>query len=141
MALRISRRLMTSVTVKVPASTSNFGSGFDTLGLALQLYNRISVTRRKDKRLRLASAITAADRPAAEALVRDAADAFFAHARLKSFGADVTCAGEVPIARGLGYSSTLRAGIIAGLAALSGLKLSQEDAVTLATRLEGHPDN
>jgi homoserine kinase len=132
---------MTSVTVKVPASTSNLGSGFDTLGLAVQLDNQIGLTRRKDKRLRLASTISATDRPAAEALVRDASDAFFAYARLKSFGADVSCAGEVPIARGLGYSATLRAGIIAGLARLSGLEVSQEDLITLVTRLEGHPDN
>jgi hypothetical protein len=34
-----------SVTVRVPASTSNCGSGFDTLGLALGLYNSVTVTR------------------------------------------------------------------------------------------------
>ena len=34
-----------SVTVKVPASTSNCGAGFDTLGLALSLYNRVTLTR------------------------------------------------------------------------------------------------
>ena len=132
---------MTSVTVSVPASTSNLGSGFDTLGLAVQLYNQITVTRRKDKRLRLTSAIATKDRPVAEALVSEAAQMFFAHAGLKSFGADISCTGEVPIARGLGYSSTLRAGIIAGLARLSELELSQEEIVTLVTRLEGHPDN
>jgi len=34
-----------SVVVRVPASTSNCGSGFDTLGLALRLYNRVTVSR------------------------------------------------------------------------------------------------
>ena len=34
-----------SVSVRVPASTSNCGSGFDTLGLALRLYNRVTLTR------------------------------------------------------------------------------------------------
>src|SRR3954467_2822746 len=34
-----------SVIVRIPASTSNLGSGFDTLGLALRLYNRVRVVR------------------------------------------------------------------------------------------------
>ena len=34
-----------SVVVRVPASTSNCGSGFDTLGIALQLYNTVTLTR------------------------------------------------------------------------------------------------
>ncbi len=33
-----------TVTVRVPASTSNCGAGFDSLGLALQLYNRVTIT-------------------------------------------------------------------------------------------------
>ena len=35
----------TSVTVRVPASTSNCGAGFDSLGLALALYNRVTLSR------------------------------------------------------------------------------------------------
>ena len=35
-----------SVTVRVPGSTSNCGAGFDSLGLALEIYNRITLTRR-----------------------------------------------------------------------------------------------
>jgi homoserine kinase len=56
-------------------------------------------------------------------------------------GIDVTAEGNIPIARGLGYSSTLRAGIIAGLNELSATELSRGDIVHLVTQLEGHPDN
>ena len=34
-----------TVTVRVPGSTSNCGAGFDTLGLALTVYNRVTLTR------------------------------------------------------------------------------------------------
>ena len=37
--------LSSTVTVRVPGSTSNCGAGFDTLGLALQIYNRVTLTR------------------------------------------------------------------------------------------------
>ncbi|HRI82731.1 MAG TPA: hypothetical protein PLF88_09865, partial [Opitutaceae bacterium] len=37
-----------SVTVRVPASTSNCGAGFDTLGLAFRLYNRVTLLRGAD---------------------------------------------------------------------------------------------
>ena len=43
------RRLRSqSVTVKVPATTANLGPGFDTLGLALSLYDDITVTVREE---------------------------------------------------------------------------------------------
>jgi homoserine kinase len=132
---------MQSVAVTVPCSTSNLGSGFDTLGLALALHNRVTLTRRRDSGIRICSRIGAADKPAAEALVRESADLFFQDVRMKPFGFDVAVKGNVPIARGLGYSSTLRGGIIAGLNQLSAAKLTGKTLLHLVTQLEGHPDN
>ena len=40
-----SRRLPQEVTVRVPGSTSNCGAGFDSLGMALSIYNEITLTR------------------------------------------------------------------------------------------------
>jgi homoserine kinase len=130
-----------SATVTVPCSTSNLGSGFDTLGLALALHNRITITRRRDRHVRIASKIDATDRPAAEALTREAVELFFKQIAAKSFGIDISVEGEVPIGRGLGYSATLRAGIIAGLNHLAGDQLTRDTLLHLVTRLEGHPDN
>ena len=132
---------MQSVAATVPCSTSNLGSGFDTLGLALALHTRVTLTRRRHSAIGISSQIEAADKPAAEALVREATDLFFQHVRMKPFGFDVAVKGNVPIARGLGYSSTLRAGIIAGLDHLSAAKLTGETPLHLVTQLEGHPDN
>ncbi len=126
-----------SVTVTVPGSTSNCGAGFDTLGLALALYNRVTLTR---------SSGTAAvpEGPAdgrAQAMVAEAAAKFFRTAGLAPAGFQYRIAAEVPVARGLGSSVTVIAGVLAGLDALHGTGWSRHQLVAVATELEGHPDN
>jgi homoserine kinase len=129
-----------AVTAIVPCSTSNLGSGFDTLGLALNLYTRVTVARRAERSVRLVDA-SPAEVPGARALCAEAVDLFFRTGGLPAFGAEISVTGEVPVARGLGFSSTLRAGIVAGLNALSGSPLPGEALLHLVTQLEGHPDN
>ena len=126
-----------TVTVRVPASTSNCGSGFDTLGLALALYNRVTLTR---------AAGTAAlpERPAdgrAQAMVTETAALYFKTAGRAAAGFCFRIEGEVPLARGLGSSVTVIAGVLAGLDALHGTGWTRHRLVELATVLEGHPDN
>ncbi len=126
-----------SVTVTVPGSTSNCGAGFDTLGLALALYNRVTLTR--------ASGTAAVpEGPAdgrAQAMVAEAAAKFFRTAGLAPAGFQYRIAAEVPVARGLGSSVTVIAGVLAGLDALHGTGWSRHQLVAVATELEGHPDN
>ncbi|HTQ29954.1 MAG TPA: homoserine kinase [Opitutaceae bacterium] len=126
-----------TAAVRVPASTSNCGAGFDTLGLALQLHNRVLLRRAPDDG---PQPDTAAD-ARAQALVAAAAEIFFAEARVKPFGFFYSISGKVPVARGLGSSAIIRAGVIAGLDALVETKLTKRRLVELVTRLEGHPDN
>ncbi len=130
-------KLPSTVTVRVPGSTSNCGAGFDTLGLALQIHNRVTLTRTNDL---AAQPVSPAD-GRAQAMVEAAAAAFFAAARKTSFGFSYQIRGEVPAARGLGSSVTVIGGVLGGLNALSGANLSRHQLVTIATALEGHPDN
>jgi homoserine kinase len=127
-----------SVTVRVPGSTSNCGSGFDTLGLALTLHARVTLTR-------LAGAsgpVPANDGDdTAGGMVEAAAAAFFRCAGRTPFGFSYQIAGDVPQARGLGSSATVRTGVLAGLNALAGAELSNFQIIELGTALEGHPDN
>lgn len=125
-----------SVTVHVPASTSNCGAGFDTLGLAFKLYNHVTLRR------------TSGDiRPGgpgderATAMVASAAAAYFAATGHAPFGFVFSIEGDVPPARGLGSSITVRAGVVAGLNALTGDRLPRSRLVAILTALEGHPDN
>jgi len=114
-------RAMTSAavaTVRVPGTTANLGSGFDTLGLAVAFYNRARVQRRSDRRIEITSPIAEASRAGALAMLEEAAGAFFKKTRQARFGADIHLSGDVPIARGLGSSVTARLGCVAGLNAL-----------------------
>ncbi len=125
-----------SVTVRVPASTSNCGAGFDTLGLAFRLYNRVTLLRGADG----AQPARPEDGRAAT-MVEAAAAAFFAATKRTPFGFAYRIEGDVPSARGLGSSVTVRAGVVAGLDALAGTGLDRARMAAIVTALEGHPDN
>ncbi len=133
--------LMTSATVRIPGTTSNLGSGFDTLGLAVALYNRATVRRRSDRRVEITSPIAEDARAGALAMLEEAAAAFFKKTRAQRFGVDLHLAGDVPIARGLGSSVTARLGCVAGLNALAGSPLDRQGLLEVVAALEGHPDN
>jgi len=132
---------MRSVTAKVPASTSNLGSGFDTLGLAVKLYNLVRLTRTAGRGLTLGWPASELDQSWFKSALGDAAKLFFRRTGARAFGVEAVVSGEVPIARGLGASATVRVGFLAGLNALAETKLSREQLLELATELEGHPDN
>ena len=127
-----------SVTVRVPGSTSNCGAGFDTLGLALQIFNRVTLVRSPS-----GAEITArsTDAGRGQKMVETTARAFFGAAGILPFGFSFDVRGEVPPARGLGSSMTVIGGVLAGLNALSGVGLMRHQLVEIATELEGHPDN
>jgi homoserine kinase len=117
----------------VPASTSNLGPGFDCLGLALQLYNTTTLTR-TDK----------AKPP--RGMIGETATAFFQRAtggKVAPFGFEARINGDIPIARGLGSSVTVRLGVLMGLAELVGesFPVTREQILALLIELEGHPDN
>src|SRR3954471_14251560 len=131
------KKLPTQTTVRVPGSTSNCGAGFDTLGLALTIYNNITLTRGD---WRGARAATDAD-VAGLNMADEAASLFFVRAGVEEFGYELSITGDVPMSRGLGSSVTLRAGVVAALNELAGAKLSKEVLCSLVTQLEGHPDN
>jgi len=126
-----------SVTVRIPGSTSNCGSGFDTLGIALTIYNRVHLER-------TAGEAPIAERPAdarAHSMVAEAAAAFTRESGAAAGGFRYRIDGDVPAARGLGSSVTIIGGILAGLNALHATGLSRTRLVALATAIEGHPDN
>jgi len=126
-----------SVSVRVPGSTSNCGAGFDTLGLALQIHNRVSLTREAGQAARPSTTGDAR----AQAMVETTAAAFFQAAGVSPFGFTYQISGDVPPARGLGSSVTVIGGLLGALNALTGETLSRHQLVGIATAIEGHPDN
>jgi homoserine kinase len=131
------RKTYSRVTVRVPGSTSNCGAGFDTLGLALGIYNDVTLTRGDWRGSRPATPGDTAGLDMAD----EAARLFFVRAGIEEFGFTLGITGAVPMSRGLGSSVTLRAGVVAGLNELAGARLTKDDFCSLVTQLEGHPDN
>jgi len=118
---------MQQVTVRAPASTSNLGPGFDSLGVALSLYNQVTVK--------------SGTAGGGNRMVRDAARKFFAVANCKPFDFSCDILGNVPIARGLGSSVTVRLGVLHALNEIARTNLSRDELFKLCAELEGHPDN
>ena len=118
---------MHQVTVRVPASTSNLGPGFDCLGVALRIYNDVTLRRGRGE---VAGGITGA-----------AGRSFFKRTGTRPFRFSCSIAGQVPQSRGLGSSVTLRLGVLHGLNELSERPLQRRDLFELCATLEGHPDN
>ena len=126
-----------SVTVRVPGSTSNCGAGFDTLGLALTIYNRVTLTRAP-------GAEAQPERPSdtrAGALVASAAAEFFRATGRAPAGFRYRIEGDVPPARGLGSSATIIVGVLVALDALHSTNLPRERLAAIGTALEGNPEN
>jgi homoserine kinase len=115
------------IIVRVPASTSNLGPGFDCLGIALRIYNEIVVSRDGTSRL--------------PAIAREAGELFFKTVRLRPFGFSCSTVEQIPRMRGLGSSATIRLGILAGLNRLTQSRLDRLALFGLCAQLEGHPDN
>jgi len=126
------------VTIRVPGSTSNCGAGFDSLGLAVSVSNLVTLTRVTAGTK--ATPERASDARASE-MAAEAAAIFFRAVKRPVFGFSYRIEGDVPPARGLGSSVTVRAGIIAALDVLADTGLSRPKIVSLVTELEGHPDN
>lgn len=133
---------MNSVTVRIPASTANIGPGYDVFGMALSLYNKITVEL-ADKNNILLLGLKADDSlPLDENnLVFSSIKRFYEHLgkSCPKFNVNVEC--NIPLASGMGSSSTAILGGIAAVNKLEGDPLSIDDLATLAWKIEGHPDN
>ncbi len=108
------------VHVSVPATSANLGPGFDTLGLALTLYNEVGASEAEG--------------------VSVAIEAYEAAGR-RFTGCALECTNRVPAARGLGSSAAAWVGGLVAGNALLGSPLTKDALLALAARAEGHPDN
>ena len=127
------------VKVRVPATSANIGSGFDACGLALSLYNTASFALAEGIDISASDGSFAPQGPGN--LIYRTAKEVFTLCGKELFGLKIVQTNAIPMARGLGSSSACIAAGILGANALLGNPLSGQDVLTLATKLEGHPDN
>jgi homoserine kinase len=137
-------RAGTVVRVRVPATSANLGPGFDSLGLALALYDEIDVEITPSGTAVEVSGHGAAGLPCDERhLVVQALRAGLAAGGAAAPGVRLVSRNAIPHRRGLGSSA---AAVVAGLVAARGClaepgMLDDATVLELATRFEGHPDN
>ena len=135
-----------SFEVRVPASTSNLGPGFDCFGLALKLYLKVRAQPLPDASEPCRVTTTGAKEN--EALPRNAVNLIY---RAMSFAArregvslprvELIAHNEIPLASGLGSSA---AAIVAGIelsSLLTEKPIADQTILNYATEFEGHPDN
>jgi homoserine kinase len=135
-----------TATAVVAASSANLGPGFDSLGLALSLYDEISVeTTASDLRVEVEGEGEGQVPLDSTHLVVRAIEHGMQAAGVTASGLNVRCRNDIPHSRGLGSSA---AAVVGGLAVVNGLveqsdsaRLADSELIQLASEFEGHPDN
>jgi homoserine kinase len=131
--------------VRVPATSANLGPGFDSLGLALALYDDVSAVRSGSELTVEVAGVGAVDLPCDDShLVVRAMDATFAALGEQRGGLRLTCANAIPHGRGLGSSAAaVTAGVLLARALVPGGtdRFADAEVLDLVARFEGHPDN
>ncbi len=129
------------VRVRIPASTANLGPGFDTLGMALDLYAWIDMEITEATSIHLHGEQMQGIPTDKKNLVYKVAQQVFAAAGVDYPELTISMYSDIPLTRGLGSSASAIVGGLYAANALIGGKLSNEELFQLATKLEDHPDN
>jgi homoserine kinase len=131
------------VRVRVPASTANLGPGFDSLGLALDLYTWVEMRRSGETQFHLyGEQLEDKGIPCDKTnLIYQVAQQVFEKAGVQVPELEVTMYSDIPLARGLGSSATTIVAALTAANALIGSPLSGYELFHLASSIEKHPDN
>lgn len=130
------------ISVSVPATVTNLGSGFDALGLALSIHNRFTAEESKNG-LKIEIFGEGEERLPRNRtnFVYQAMEKVFRRVRKFPRGLTLRLENNIPIGKGLGSSASCVVGGLMLANALVGAKLSRQELLDLAVNVEGHPDN
>ncbi len=127
--------------VSVPATTANLGSSFDSIGMALDLWNTLDVSASTEN-------VITIDGEGSEILPKDSSNLVYKSlvagcdkAGIKTPVLSIHSHNNIPLTRGLGSSA---AAVVAGLLIANNYAnhaLNFDDLLDLASQIEGHPDN
>lgn len=127
------------IKIRIPATSANIGSGFDSLGLALNLYNYIYMEQMDGIEIKSRDHTMV---PTGENnLIFKTAKHLFEICGKPFTGLHIEQENNIPMTRGLGSSSACIVGGLFGANTLMGNPLSREELVNFAAVMEGHPDN
>ena len=132
------------LSLRVPATSANLGSGFDTLGMALSLYNVFNVRELLPEGRFTCDVIGEGADELADAGSNMVVESYLracAEWGVSPRGLALECHNVIPLCRGLGSSSTA---VVAGVVladAVSGRRTDEAELLRVMTLIEGHPDN
>jgi len=126
--------------IMVPATSANIGSGFDSSGVALRLYNTVYLDEGNSVDILSLDDSAAVPRGAGNLIYRTA-NALFAKAGMKLSGLTLRQRNNIPMTRGLGSSSACIVAGLLGANALMGGRYTRGELMDIAAGMEGHPDN
>ncbi|MCF0247219.1 MAG: homoserine kinase [Synergistes sp.] len=132
------------ITIRVPATSANLGSGFDTIGMAVSLYNIFKVMELRPKGVYEIEAYGEGSRELSDPkanLVITAYEETCKRWNVEGPGFSLWCHNIVPLCRGLGSSA---GAVVAGVLIakhLTGYEADVDELLRAMTVLEGHPDN
>ncbi|MCX7715110.1 MAG: homoserine kinase [Clostridia bacterium] len=128
-----------TVTVRVPATSANMGAGFDTLGVALNLYNFLEISEMPSgiEITGIGDCVPKNENN----LVYRSVKTVFDKVGYAMGGIRISQKSNIPVTRGLGSSSACIIGGMLAANVISGRRLSYPEILDLAVSMEGHPDN
>ncbi len=146
------KRGIMKVSVKVPATTANFGSGFDCFGMALPIYNLITIEETvlpgTGIEINIMSETDDDDEFAIEHIPKDENNIIYKAVEMlyNSIGQSpselkINIKSQIPIAKGLGSSASIIVGGLLAANELLGRPADEAALLSIATEVEGHPDN
>lgn len=140
------------VSVKVPATTANLGPGFDCMGMALPIYNTVTIEETvlpgTGVEINVIAENQSTDEFSLEHIPMDENSIIYKAVELlyNSIGQTpselkITIHSQIPIARGLGSSASVIVGGLIAANELLGRPADEAALLSIATEVEGHPDN
>ncbi|MGL5149459.1 MAG: homoserine kinase [Clostridium sp.] len=127
------------ITVKVPATSANMGPGFDSLGIALERYNKFSF---KEIEKGLIFKGIPNEFCNEENIIYKAMNLCFSKNNYNPKGLEIVVNEQnIPISRGLGSSSSCIVGGLLGANEIMGNPFNKNEILKMAVEMEGHPDN
>lgn len=129
------------IRVKAPASSANMGSGFDSLGIALGLYNTIEINDIEDGIVIRGPFKNSVQTDNSKNLIYRAMNVVFENCGYKPNGLEIVQTSNIPSSRGLGSSSACIICGMLGANAVAGRPFAYDEILNFACELEGHPDN
>ncbi len=128
------------IKVRVPATSANLGPGFDSLGVALELYNEIEIEETEKGIEIIQEGLYKRSFPPEQNLLYRSMKTVFDQCGKHPHGLKIKVKTNIPPTRGLGSSAACIIGGMVGANAIYGL-LGPKDILALASKMENHPDN